>query len=335
LAFGVYYLFEENAFLRARQADPTLARVPGSRHEYLQIWSTISPFLFFAGVNALLVVSARARGLSFKQTLRAEWLKRPVQPLDERTRTFAIGAGLILVGCGVVVLAKTIQAHVWEGESIWGQTFLIYWSLYSGFALLGIVIRDYRLVNYGIPIPASRQLTAQQIEPIHRAMEDWHLIAAINLYREAVPDADLTEARLYVLRLAEAQRAKHPGKFLPPPPMSLTRLNWKAMLICAVIEAVILGLLWAIMLPPHPAWFAVEFVCGFLFALGLTAGLRVKGFWKLMLLMVPTTVVMVLGIAIVTYAAAVLTRSAAACVLVFFFGLFLMVSGFTPRRQKV
>ena len=28
LAFGVFYLFEENAFLRAQQADPTLARVP-------------------------------------------------------------------------------------------------------------------------------------------------------------------------------------------------------------------------------------------------------------------------------------------------------------------
>ena len=53
LAFGVYYLFEENAFLRAQQADPTLARVPGSRHEYLQMWNTISPFLFFAAVLAL------------------------------------------------------------------------------------------------------------------------------------------------------------------------------------------------------------------------------------------------------------------------------------------
>ena len=140
---------------------------------------------------------------------------------------------------------------------------------------------------------------------------------------------------MYVVRLAESLRAQHPGKFLPPPPMSLARLNWKAMLICAVIEAVILGLLWAVMLPPHPAWFAAEIACGFLSALGLTAGLRVKGFWKLMLLMVPTTVVMVSGMAIVTYSAAVSTESAAACVFVFFFGLFLMVSGFTPRRQKV
>ena len=29
LAFGVFYLFEENAFLRAQQANPTLARIPG------------------------------------------------------------------------------------------------------------------------------------------------------------------------------------------------------------------------------------------------------------------------------------------------------------------
>jgi tRNA A-37 threonylcarbamoyl transferase component Bud32 len=334
LAFGVYYLFEENAFLRTQQADPTLARVPGRRHEYLQVWSMISPFLFLAGISAVLVVRARARGLSFKQTLHAEWLNRPVQPLDERTRAFAIGAGLIFVGYGVMFLAKTIQAHVWEGESIWGQTFLFYWSIYFGLELFGIVIRDYRLVNYGIPTPVSRQLTAQQIEPIRHAMEDWHLIAAINLYREAVPDADLTEARIYVVRLAESLRAQHPGKFVPPPLLPMARLNWNAMLICAVVEAVILGVLWAVIQPSHPAWFAAEFACGFLFALGLMAGFRVKGFWKLILLMVPATVVMASGIAIMTYSAGGSARSAA-YVFVFFFGLFLMVSGFTPRRQKV
>ena len=42
LAFGVFYLFEENAFLRAQQADPSLARVPGPLHESMQIWSVIN-----------------------------------------------------------------------------------------------------------------------------------------------------------------------------------------------------------------------------------------------------------------------------------------------------
>ena len=42
-----------------------------------------------------------------------------------------------------------IQAHVWEGESIFGQISQIYGSIYFGLAILGMVIRDYRLVHYG------------------------------------------------------------------------------------------------------------------------------------------------------------------------------------------
>src|SRR5438046_858070 len=119
-----------------------------------------------------------------------------MQPLDERTRTFAICTGLILVGGGVVLLVKTIQAHVWEGESILGQVLQIYASTFFGLATLSFVIRDYRLVHYGL---ASRQLTPEQIEPIRQAMEDFDLLAAIRLFRKAVPDAGLPEAREYAL----------------------------------------------------------------------------------------------------------------------------------------
>ena len=70
----------------------------------------------------------RARGLSVKAFKGRfdpfDAIARPMQPLGERTRTFAIGAGLILVGCGVMLLVTAIQAHVWEGESILGQIFV-------------------------------------------------------------------------------------------------------------------------------------------------------------------------------------------------------------------
>ena len=80
-----------------------------------------------------------------------------------------------------------------------------------------MVIRDYRLVNYGPSSKPSRQLTAEQIEPIRRALEDDDWRAAIKRYREAVPDAGWTEAVQYVVRLRESLRAQHPGKFVPPP----------------------------------------------------------------------------------------------------------------------
>jgi len=107
--------------------------------------------------------------------------------------------------------------------------------------------------------------------------------------------------------------------------------------ICALIEAVLLGVWWYVMPPSHPGWLVAEFGCGFLFALALMAGLRVKGFEKLtqlMLLMVPATVGMVSGMAIMTHSAGGSARSAAAYVCVFFFGVFLMVSAAPTRRRQ-
>jgi predicted Ser/Thr protein kinase len=217
LAFGFFYLFEENAFLRAQQANPMLARVPGSRQKWLEVWVAISSIATLTGITLFPYVSARARGVPFRQCLdRAALRGRPSQPLDERTRRIASGAVLMLVGCGLAVLVLTIQAHVWEGESILLQLVWVYLPLELGIRILGLVIRDYRLVHYGTSSqPASRQLTAEQIEPISRAMEDWRLALAIQRYREVVPDADYVEAQEYVLRLAASLRAQHPGKFVP------------------------------------------------------------------------------------------------------------------------
>ena len=283
LAFGIFYLFEENAFLLAQQANPTLARVRGPLHESFEFGARLAAVATATGVFSLIALRGLARGLSFKHWLHPALLARPLQPLGERTRTFAIGVGLIVVGCGVMLLVKTIQAHVWEGESIWRQMAVVYLSIFWGLAILGIVIRDYRLVHFGT---SSRQLTAEQIEPIRRAMEDWDVVTAINLYREAVPDADVAEANQYVGRLAESLRAQHPGKFVPPP-LSLATLNWKAMGICGLIEAVILGVLLYALPLSSPVLAIPQFAFSLLFGMGLVAGLRLKGFWKWMLLAAP------------------------------------------------
>jgi hypothetical protein len=329
LAFGVFYLFEENAFLRAQQADPTLARVAGPLHESWGVWSTIAALAMCVGIFSLIAVRGRARGLSFNQSLLKGWYARPLQPLDERTRTFAVGIGLVVVGCGVIFLVKTIQAHVWEGEFIrFGLIALVYCLIYWGLAILGIVIRDYRLVHYGT---SSRQLTAEQIEPIRRAMEDWDVGTAINHYREAMPDAGLVEADQYVCRLADSLRAQHPGKFVPPP-VSLATLNWKVMLKCALIEAFILGMSYLI----PPLWIGAvisKFAYSFLFGMGLTAGLRVKSLWKRMLLLAlaPAVAAMIL----VPRLAEGSSHSPGLYLCGFFCGVFLMLSGFNPRRRKV
>jgi eukaryotic-like serine/threonine-protein kinase len=104
LSFGIFYMYEENAFLRAQQADPKLARERGPRHEALQMWGVINALAMCAGIYLVLILGARARGLSLKEmfdpTKQRSQHSRPLQPLGERVRTVAIGAGLVMVGCG-------------------------------------------------------------------------------------------------------------------------------------------------------------------------------------------------------------------------------------------
>jgi tRNA A-37 threonylcarbamoyl transferase component Bud32 len=340
LACGVFYLFEENAFLRAQQADPTLARISGPRHESVQVWSVIGFIVLMAGVFLFLTVLRQARGLSWRQRIDLRNPLRgpalftlPLQPLDQRTRRIAISGGLILAGYGVMLLAQTIQAHVWEGESIFGQIPSIYLSIYFGLAILALVVRDYRLVHYGASSTPVRQLTAEQIERIGQDLEDRDWPAAVKRYRAAVPDAGRAEANRYVFCLFQSLRAQHPGKFAPPP-LALATLNGNTLLICALIEAVILGGLWFMMPPSHPVSAVSQFVYSFLFGMGVIAGLRVRGYWKRLLLLVPALAAMILSEALVARLAETSSHSVGSYLCGFFFGVFLMLSGFEPRHRR-
>ena len=173
-------------------------------------------------------------------------------------------------------------------------------------------------------------MTAEQIEPIRCALEDHDWLAAVRRYREAVPDAGPKEADQYVARLRESLRAQHPDKFVPPP-LSLATLNWKVMGICALIEAVILGVLWFMMPPSYPASAVSQFACSFLFGMGLMASMRVKGFWKRMLLLAPALAVMILSETIVPLLVEASSHSIGSYLCGVFFGIFLMVSAFNPH----
>jgi tRNA A-37 threonylcarbamoyl transferase component Bud32 len=350
LMIGVYYQFEEIAFLRAQQGNPALARIPGARHELVMIWSQISVAAWITALLLLIFVDRRRHGWSFKESLNLKQARRdlearirqgqpvglrPLQSLDERTRIVAIGSGLVLVGLGIVLLVMAIQAHVWEGESIW--SFLqCYAPIYFGLLLLGMVIRDYRLIHYGtlapVELAAIRKLTTEQIEPIRRALEDRDWQAAIKRYREVVPEADAAEAKRYVGGLFASLLAQHK---LVPTPLSFATLNWKVMGICTLIEAAILGVLWLAMPPFHPASAVSQFAYSLLFGIGLTAGGRVKGLWKRMLLLLPALAAMVLSETIVPRLAGASFHSIGPYLYGLFSGIFLVISGFTPRRRKV
>ena len=233
-------------------------------------------------------VQRLSRGLRFKEWLNLAKDSLPIQPLGDRTRIIAIVGGLILICIGVMLLATAIKAQVWEGESIFDQFFAIYSTIYFGLATLGLVVRDFRLVHYGVNRhgTSSRQLTAEQIESIRRALEDHDFRAAVKRYCEAVPDAGSAEAKQYVLHLFHSLRLQEPDKY-GPPPLSLATLNWKAMLICALIEAIALGVMWCAMPPRSAAMSISQFASSFLLGVGLMAGVRVKGLRKRLLLLIP------------------------------------------------
>ena len=326
LAIGIFYLIEENAFLRAQQADPSLARKLGPRHRALQVWGTISYFAMGAGFFLYGKLWWRARDLSLEESRDPAKLSRPLKPLGERTRTFALGAALVLIGVGVMVLVLAIQANVREGEKFLtvAQFTQIYFPIYLGIWTLALVIRDFRLVHYGIK--CRRQVTAEQIRPIMRALEEYDLPAAIKHYREADPEASEAEARAYVHLLAGSLRQQRP--------LSLAALNWKAMLKCVAAEALVLGAWWLMLEQSSSPSDLSRFAYSFLFGMGLPASGAVKGIWRWMpwfaalLMMAVCETIWFYS----TEAPSVWAAWFFICV-GFLCGNFLMVSGITPRRR--
>jgi len=256
---------------------------------------------------------------------------RPIQPLGEWTRIVALSVGLTLIGCGVMLLGLAIGAYVWEGGSLLTLDMLtIYASIYFGLAMLGLVVRDYRLVHYGLP---SRQLTAEEIGAIRRALEDQNWPTAIKVYRRAVPGAGLGEAQQFVIRLFEKLRTQEPNKFLPPT-LSLTRLNWNALLICASIEAVILAVWWFMMPPSHPGWFVSELVSSVLLGIGSMAGTRVKSVWQRLLLLTPALAAFAFHVTLLPRFAEVGIYSLGPFISGYVAGSFLVLSAFNRRRRS-
>jgi len=332
LAFASFYLLEENAFLRALQVDPALVRAPVHRVEALETWKAVNIWVMVAAVFSLLAVQLRSRGNTWKEMFDPARNLRPTEPLGERMRTFAICVGLVGLASGILYLIKGIQAQVWEGGSI--NFLLIYPTVGWSLMLLSYAVRDYRLAHYGAP---SRQLTADQLEGIRRVLEDYDLPVAIRLYRQAVPDAGLGEAHQYVLRLAETLRAQHPGKYCPPP-RSLATLNWPAVIICASIEGILIGIAWFAFPPPAPVAFLFDFAIGLVFGIGTLAAGLVKTPWKrvLVLMLLPVGAMAILSTAIVPRQSTDLPASWSSWTffIAAFFGIFLVMSALTRRRSQ-
>ena len=186
----------------------------------------IAIWLGLLGSSWLIAVNRRSRGMplnpriSFKRKEREPYYLRPLQPLGDWGRTFAIVAGIIEVAGGVAYLVAPIQARVWEAEPVRpGQLPTLYCMVYWGYAILQSVVRDYRLVNYGAsatPIITAIPQANKEMDPASRAayekaraaMETWDQRAAIQIYRDAgLAKAD---AMVAVMHIGKRMRAERP-----------------------------------------------------------------------------------------------------------------------------
>jgi hypothetical protein len=329
LAFLGVYLFEENAFLRARLDDPSLTRTKGARHAALKEWRQISVLVMMGGVFAFVCRRLQAKRATFRELFDPELHLRPSEPISEGMWTFVVFTGLACLGCGAAYLVKTIQVQVWEGDVTWHMYWQVFIVVWFGLMLLMTAADDYRLAQHGSPI---RQLTDEQGEAIRRALAEFDVNGAIREFERAVPEAGADEARDYVLRLAKTLREREPEKYAPPP-LTLASLNWWAVLICVVIEGVILAPAAYYTRESFTARVGFHFAAGLLVGMGILAGMRAGGLRNMLLLVLAGVATMAVG-EFVPMADADRSFSVRPVLIGLAFGACLMVSAFTPRRLR-
>jgi tRNA A-37 threonylcarbamoyl transferase component Bud32 len=323
LLFGVLYLFEDNQFLRAMQANPSLRRQPGPLTPAVEAWSAVNSLVTAAAIWAAIFVSRRALKLDWKEMFNPAAQFRPRKPIGEKVRTFAAIVGVVALGSGSSTLVIVMKAYIWEGTSRFGDWLGVYSSVWFGLTLIALAVRDYRLAVFGAPV---RQLDRPQIDEIQQYLMTMHIPGAIRSYRRFFPDASLEEAHSYVLSIAAKLHTESPNK-MKPPALSLANLNWRAIAICAAIEISLAGAIIVIGGFPQQ-WQATAYYAatGFLWGLGVLASARLAGFWRRFVAQCPGLALLVVGPAIkleFMLAPLFIGMIAGACI---------MISGYTRRR---
>jgi hypothetical protein len=105
--------------------------------------------------------------------------------------------------------------------------------------------------------------------------------------------------------------------------------------ICALIEAVILGVVWFVEPPSYPASAVSQFTCTFLFGMGVVACTGVKGFWKRLLLLAPAHVLVTATEGIRSWLGDPSSRSVWVYLFGSVYGGVQMAFGFKPKPKRI
>ncbi|MGO8702164.1 MAG: serine/threonine-protein kinase [Limisphaerales bacterium] len=297
-----------------------------SHGENLDAWSN---FMFFLGTPVclfwtLLILDHYGRG---KKSVKQLFVDRqtawaPLTPVSQSMRIVCGLVGFAGVAVAVAYFAKFIHQSVWDRAPRFFDWAGVYANFYFSLLLLSRVMRDYQKFIHGTP--GRGALSAGQIESMRQAIFDGEPITAMRLYRRTMRGASLVEAKDHVEKLTAELLAKHPDKFAPPRPLGF---NWSLAGIYLLVELAIAAAFWTFVPPKEPGASLSALAFGFLSGAGVLLSLRLPTKWMKfsgMFLCFLLPLIMKPGF----------FRVGNIYFGSFVMGVFMILSGFTPKRRK-
>lgn len=255
----IYYQFQHNLLLQHQQSHPEYVRAAGERLEGLKTWTSVFATACAAMMFSHLVYIEKSLRLkNWRQHFDGTARMIEPKPVSSTVRLVCVAICLSLLAFGQFLLAKIIEVYVWEGLVLYGDG----WGAYLGscFALWLLVHygKDYRRMVYG---QSSPEIDSELHEQIRELLLNGDRLSAIRLYRKAISAAGLAEACRFVEHLTLQVKAEEPERYAANQP-NPWRMNWRAVVICLVVEAVVLLLVRFLSGPLHPGSTASGFLGG-------------------------------------------------------------------------
>lgn len=299
LLCAVFWLYQENAFMRAQQFNPGLKREPGALSRALLNWFGLSALMAMTlglWVNAWFMSHARRTTLGglFDQSRF-----RPAYPVPGYVRGVEAGAGLGCLIYGLIMIAKIIEAYAWEGGGPLpnrphavpsGYLPVAFFIMWLGFWLMVTAWLNRERSLRGAPV---RKLDEATQAAIRDAVAAGNASAAIQAYHQAVPDAGLLEAREHVHHCIGELRAKDEAKFQASyqNPRRALAVRPRAMAVVALVTVI----LWLVLKPAAPLQTAWYLLGGALYSVTALVAMHLKGFWPRLLSFMGCSVVVFAG----------------------------------------
>jgi len=279
----IYFQFQQNLLLAHQQSHPRYVREAGDRMDRLDTWTSFFSIVFLVVTAGHLVYRKKSLRLTdWRQLFDPTALLADPRPVSTTIRIVCGAIGLSVLAYALFLTAMAIETYVWEGPVRWFHGVAVFGLAWFGLWLLVRVGQDYRQAVYGRP---SRQIDPAQLGRMRESLLAGDPVEAIRIYRKAVPDAGRAEAGRFVGQLALKVEADDPERYAANQPKPW-QINWRAVGICLVIEAIVVLAIWSVTEPLPLGLIALDFFGGWLFALACIApgtriapGMRFKKNW--------------------------------------------------------